>query len=114
MRLHLVDMIIKQGLEVKKLEENFVDAWNTTVSIHSSTQLQSRYKHLVKQWVPKELPPIVADFIVNNRTYHVAPSSLHGLGIFSMDEIIVKYNTVTKYMDYVRPCYNYNDWMWLV
>ena len=42
-----------------------------------------RYKHLVKQWVPKELP-IDVDFIVNNRTYHIALSSLHGLGIFFM------------------------------
>jgi hypothetical protein len=31
-----------------------------------------------------------------------------------MDGIIVKYNTVTELMDYVEPCYNYNDWMWLV
>ena len=53
-----------------------------------------RYNHLVKQWVPKELPPIYVDFVVNNRTYRIAPSSLHGLGIFSMDGIIVKYNTV--------------------
>jgi hypothetical protein len=73
-----------------------------------------RYKHLVKQWVPKELPPIYVDFIVNNRTYRIAPSSTHGLGLFSMDEITIKYNTVTELMDYVRPCYNYNDWMWLV
>jgi hypothetical protein len=73
-----------------------------------------RYKHLVKQWVPKELPPLDTDFIVNNRTYRIAPSSLHGLGLFSMDGITVKYNTVTELMDYVRPCYNYNDWMWLV
>ena len=39
-----------------------------------------RYKHLVKQWVPKELLPIDVDFIVNNRTYHIAPSSLAWLG----------------------------------
>ena len=49
-----------------------------------------RYKHLVKQWVPKELPPIDVDFIVNNRTYRIAPSSLHGLGLFSMDGPTVK------------------------
>jgi hypothetical protein len=73
-----------------------------------------RYKHLVKQWVPKELPPIDVDFVVNNRTYRIGPSSLHGLGLFSMDGIIVKYNTITKLMDYVGPCYNYNDWMRLV
>jgi hypothetical protein len=68
-----------------------------------------RYKHLVKKWVPKELPPIDVDFIVKNRTYRIAPPSLHGLGLFSMDGIIVKYNTVIELMYYVRPCYNYND-----
>jgi hypothetical protein len=73
-----------------------------------------KYKHIVNQWVPKELPPIDVDFVVNNRTYHIAPSSLHGLGIFSMDGIIVKYNIVTELMDYVGPCYNYNNWMRLV
>ena len=73
-----------------------------------------RYKHIVQQWVPKELPPIDDDFVVSNRTYRIAPSSLHGLGIFSMDGIIVKYNKVTELMDYVELCYNYNDWMWLV
>jgi hypothetical protein len=31
-----------------------------------------------------------------------------------MDGIIVKYNIVTELMDYVGPCYNYNDWMRLV
>jgi hypothetical protein len=68
----------------------------------------------VKQWVPKELPPLDTNFIVNNMTYHIAPSSLHGLGLFSMDGITVKYNTVTELMDYVGPCYDYSDWMWLV
>jgi hypothetical protein len=32
MHLHLVDMIHKQGLEVKNSEENFVDAWNFFLS----------------------------------------------------------------------------------
>ena len=63
-----------------------------------------RYKNMVKQWVPKELPPIDVDFIVNNRTYRITPSSLHGLGLFSMDGITVKYNTITELMDYVRLC----------
>jgi hypothetical protein len=72
------------------------------------------YKHLVKHWVPKELYPIDVDFIVNNMTYRIAPSSLHGMGIFSMDGIIVKYNIVIELMDYVGMCYNYNDWMQLV
>jgi hypothetical protein len=73
-----------------------------------------RYKHLVKQWVPKEMPPLDIDFNVNNRMYHIAPSSLHGLGLFSMDGINVKSNAVTELIDYVRSCYNYNDWMWVV
>jgi hypothetical protein len=72
-----------------------------------------RYKNLVKQWVPKELPLIDVDFIVNNITYRIAPSSLHGLGLFSMDGITLKYNTIIELMEYVEPCYNYNDWMWL-
>jgi hypothetical protein len=117
-------MISKQGREVKKLEENFVDAWNFFLSEGGSysyddesigdIEVPLKYKNLVKQWVPKELPPIDVDFIVNNRTYHIPPSSLHGLGLFSMDGIIVKYNTVTELMDYAGPCYNYSDWMWLV
>lgn len=73
-----------------------------------------KYKYPVKQWVPKELPPLDIDFSVNNRMYHIARSSLHGLGIFSMDGITIKYNKVTKLMDNVRPCYDYNDWMQLV
>jgi hypothetical protein len=72
------------------------------------------YKHLAKQWVPKELPPIDVEFVVNNRTYRISSFSMHGLGLFSMDGIIVKYNTLTELMDYVRLCYNYNDWMQLV
>jgi len=67
------------------------------------------YKNLVKQWVPKELPPLDTDFIVNNRTYPIAPSFVHGLGIFSIDGITVKYNRVIELMDYVELCYNYND-----
>jgi hypothetical protein len=72
------------------------------------------YKHLAKQWVPKEVPPIDVEFVVNNRAYRISPFSMHGLGLFSMDGIIVKYNTLTELMDYVRLCYNYNDWMRLV
>ena len=49
-----------------------------------------KYKNMVKQWVPKELTPLDTDIIVNNMTYRIAPSSLHGLGLFSMDGMIVK------------------------
>jgi hypothetical protein len=33
--------------------------------------------------------------------YHIAPSSLHGLGLFSMDGIQVGYGTITELMEYV-------------
>ena len=46
-----------------------------------------RYKHLLKQWVPKKLPELEIDCCVNERMYHIAPSSIHGLGLFSMDSI---------------------------
>ena len=50
-----------------------------------------RYKHLVKQWVPRDLPQVNIDFCVNERIYRIAPSSLHGLGLFCMDDIKVGY-----------------------
>ena len=46
-----------------------------------------RYTHLHKEWVHKELPPINIDFCIKERIYHIAPSSLHGLGLFSIDGI---------------------------
>jgi len=77
-------------------------------------EVPPRYKHRLKQWVPKELPPLDTDFSVNNRMYRIARYSLHGLGIFSMDGITIKYNTIIELMNYVGLCYNYNDWMLLV
>jgi hypothetical protein len=68
-----------------------------------------RYTHLQKEWVPKELPPIKTNFCVNERIYCISPSSLHGLGLFSMDEINVKYKKVVELMEYVGPCYDYNN-----
>jgi hypothetical protein len=73
-----------------------------------------RYRHLVQPWVPKELPQLDTYFFINGRMYHIAPSSLHGLGLFSMDGIKVKYGTVTELMEYVGPCYKYNHWLMLV
>jgi hypothetical protein len=43
------------------------------------------------------------DLFISGRMYLIAPSSLHGLGLFSMDGIKVGYGTVTKFMDYVIP-----------
>ena len=73
-----------------------------------------RYKHLVKKWVPRDLPQVNTDFCVNERIYRISPSSLHGLGLFCMDGIKVGYGRCTELMEYVGPCYNYSDWMCLV
>ena len=73
-----------------------------------------QYTHIEKEWVPNELPPINTSFCVNERIYHIAPSSLHGLGLFSMDAIKVCYNKVVELLKCVSPCYNYNDWMQIV
>jgi hypothetical protein len=73
-----------------------------------------RYKHLVKRWVPKDLPQVNTDFFLDERIYRIAPSSLHGLGLFSMDGIKVFDGGITELMEYVGPCYNYRDWMKLV
>ena len=72
------------------------------------------YSHIEKEWIPNELPLINIDFCVNERIYCIAPSSLHGLGLFSMDGIKVCYNKVVELFKYVGPCYNYNDWMQIV
>ena len=51
-----------------------------------------RYKNLVKQWVPRDIPQVNTDFCVNERIYRIAPLSLHGLGLFFMDGIKVGYD----------------------
>jgi hypothetical protein len=73
-----------------------------------------RYKHIVKRWVPKDLPEINIDFCVNERIYRIAPSSLHGLELFSMNGIKFCYDRLTKLMEYVGPCHIYKDWIRIV
>ena len=73
-----------------------------------------RYKHLVKRWVPKDLPQVNTNFCLDERIYRIAPSSLHCLGLISMDGIKVFYGGIIELMEYVGPCYNYRDWMKLV
>ena len=73
-----------------------------------------RYQNLVKQWVPSNIPKVNTYFCVNERIYTIAPSSLHGLGLFCMDGIKVRYGRCTELMEYVGPSYNYSDWMRLV
>ena len=53
----------------------------------SDIEVPLRYKHLVKQWVPKYLPQLNIDFCVNKRTDRITPLPLHGLGLFCMDGI---------------------------
>ena len=68
-----------------------------------------RYQHLVKKWVPSNLPKVNTNFCANERIYRISPSSLHGLGLFSMDNINHGYGRCTELMEYVGPCYNYSD-----
>ena len=73
-----------------------------------------RYKHLVKLWVPKDIPQLNIDFCLNERIYLIASSSLHALELFSMDEKKVCDDGLVEFMEYVGSYYNYKDWMWLV
>ena len=59
-----------------------------------------KYKHLQKQWFPNELPPINTYFCVGERIYRITPSSLHGLGLFSMDGIKIIYNKFVELIKY--------------
>ena len=68
----------------------------------------------MQRWVPKEIPEVDTNLFISGRMYHIAPSSLHGLGLFSMDDIKLGYGTITELMEYVRPLYKYNHWLMLV
>ena len=68
-----------------------------------------RYRDLVQQWVTNKLPQVDTYFFINGRMYRIAPSLVHGLGLFSMDGIKVDYGTITELMQYVKPLYRYNN-----
>ena len=70
-------------------------------------EVSLRYKNLLKQWVPRDIPQINTYFCVNERIYRIALSSLHGLGLFCMDSIQVGYDKCIELMEYVGPSYNY-------
>ena len=80
-------------LDVRRLEENSTKAMNFFLKGGGSCSYDDetmgdidvplRYQHLVKQWVPSDLPKLNTDFCVNERIYRIAPSSLHGLGFFA-------------------------------
>ena len=111
-------------LDVRRSEENSINAWNVFSweggscsyddEMIGDIEVPFRYKHLVKQCLPRDLPQVNNDFCVNERIYRIAPSSLHGLGLFCMDGMKVGYGRCKKSMEYVGPSYNYNDWMCLV
>ena len=54
-----------------------------------------RYKNLVNQWVPRDIPQVNNCFCVNERIYRISPLSLHGFRLFCMDGIKVGYNRCT-------------------
>jgi len=80
----------------------------------SDIEVPLRYKHLLRPWLPNELPQLETEFCVNERIYHIAPSSIHGLGLLSMDGIKVKDGGLVELMEYVGPCYNYGYWLRMV
>ena len=73
-----------------------------------------RYRNLEQLWVPNKLPQVDTNFFINGRMYRIAPLSLHGLGLFSMDGIKVGYGIVTELMEYVGTLYRHNNWLILV
>ena len=96
---HLVRLKERDQLDVKRLEVNSINEWIFFLAKGGSCSYDDetigdinvplRYKHLVKQCVPKDIPPLNTIFCVNERIFRIAPSSLHGLGLFCMDGIRV-------------------------
>ena len=74
-------------LDVRRSEENSINAEGGSCSYDDETigdiEVPLRYKNLVKQWVPRDIPQVNTDFCVNERIYRIARSSLHGLGCFA-------------------------------
>ena len=57
------------------------------------TEFPSMYMHYLKNWEPNPLPKINIDFTFDGRTYQIAPSTLHGLGLFTIDGVNIPYNS---------------------
>lgn len=66
-----------------------------------------RYKHIVEGWELEKILKLDTDFCLNKRIYQIFSPSLHGLRLFSMDGIKVKYGGVNELMEYAMPCYRY-------
>jgi hypothetical protein len=68
----------------------------------------------LNRWLPKDLPEINTNVFVNERIYQIAPSSLHGLGLFSMDGMKVFCDGLTELIEYVGPYYIYKYWIRII
>ena len=85
-------------IKFNKRMEFFLAGWGSC-SYDDETigdiEVPLRYIHIVKQWVPRDIPQLNKYFCVNERVYRIALSSLHGLGLFCMDDIKVGYGRCT-------------------
>jgi len=69
------------------------------------------YKNYVKNCEPNLLPELVTDFCISGRTYRIAPSSLHGLELFSTDGVNVPYHSAVELMEYVGTTCTCKFWI---
>ena len=84
----------------KRMEFFLVEEGSCDYETICDIEVPLRYKHLVKEWIPKDIPQLNTIFFVNERIYRIAQSSLHGLGLFCMDGKTVSYDICTELMDY--------------
>ena len=102
---HLVGLQGKHKLDVRRSEEKSINTWSFFLTgggacsyddeTIGNIEVPLRYKNLVKQSLPRDISQVNTDFCVNERIYRIAPSSLHGLGLFCMDGIKVGYDRCT-------------------
>ena len=74
-------------LDVRRSEENSINVCNFFLKEGGSCSYDDetvgdidvplRYQHLVKQWVPSNIPKVNTNFCVNERIYRIAPSLLY-------------------------------------
>ena len=68
------------------------------------------WKHLVNGWEPKQFLELDIDFRLNEIIYRNVPSSIHGIGLFSMDGIHAKYKGGFYLMECLGPYHSYGFW----
>ena len=64
------------------MEFFLAEGWSCSYDdeIIGDIEVPLRYNHIVKQWVPRDIPQLNTYFCVNERIYRLL--SLHGLGLF--------------------------------